>query len=199
MQPSFESAPDAHWLLVKEKWIPIERLIDALVPGEGDVIDKINALNPKLTPDVLSTLHKLRKSRNDLLHNNKPLPDVGLWERTSGLVLRELQEASEGRFGGIDTLSGRQACFQAFAERVYKVRSVVAWGGVIGYVAVFGSILANLAFPVFELYGKVFGGSEKDWYAFSFFALVGLFVSTLLTKKVSDFIIARKAHELELI
>lgn len=199
MQHEISGAPDAHWLLVKEKWIPIEKLMDQLVPGEGDVVDKINALNTKLTPDVLSTLHKLRKSRNDLLHNNKALPDVSLWERTAGLVLRELQEISEGRFGGIDTLSGRQACFQKFEERVWKVRRTVSWIARAGYLVVFGSILANLAFPVFEFYGHVFGGTEKDWYGVSFFAMLALFVSIFLTAKVTDSILMRKAHQLELV
>lgn len=75
------SAPDEHWLLVKNLWLPVENNLELLGASGEDVREKIDSLSPMLGVDITNKLHYLRMERNKLLHENRPLNDAGKWEK----------------------------------------------------------------------------------------------------------------------
>lgn len=86
------SAPDEHWLLVKNLWLPIEKGLDLLGANGEDAREKIDSLAEKLDSALIDQLHYLRMERNALIHKNKALSDSSRWETTAKRVTASIQK-----------------------------------------------------------------------------------------------------------
>lgn len=89
------SAPESHWLVVKNIWVPIEKEIDRLVPDVEKAVDKINALRGMISSEVIKSLHDLRKERNNVIHDDLPLADYDKWKYDASEVLKQLRQTSK--------------------------------------------------------------------------------------------------------
>lgn len=133
------AAPDEHWLLVKNFWLPIENRLDALGAVGEDAREKIDSLNGKLPSAVIDQLHYLRKERNALLHKNRPLDDPGRWEVTAKTALSHIEghvtpnpvssEASPVTRSFERALSGNRSWSETFQLLLWiAVWGAVSWG-----------------------------------------------------------------------
>ena len=94
------NAPDEHWLLVKNLWLPIESALDSLGAVGEDAREKIDSLAGKLGNSLISELHYLRMERNALIHKNKPLVDSDRWKSaaiSSQAAIQSQLDQSEGK------------------------------------------------------------------------------------------------------
>ncbi|HHV69353.1 MAG TPA: DUF4145 domain-containing protein [Ochrobactrum intermedium] len=85
------SAPDRHWLLIKQYWYPIEELLKEACPDTETSQEQIDRLNGRLDASVVRQLHQLRRARNDVIHGNKPLPDALAFENEAVSAAQALQ------------------------------------------------------------------------------------------------------------
>lgn len=90
-------APDAHWLLVKQEWLPIEALLDQLVPLAENTHDRVDSLQGKLDAQCIQDLHTLRLQRNRVLHKNQALGNPLHWRATALRVRRQLETLLRAR------------------------------------------------------------------------------------------------------
>lgn len=75
------AAPKDHYALVGPLWAELEQALhESEVEGET-VDEKINSLRSRLSSEVISGLHYVRKERNALVHREaKPLANPSEWE-----------------------------------------------------------------------------------------------------------------------
>ena len=91
------NAPDAHWLLVKQEWLPIEALLDHLVPFAENTHDRVESLQGRLDSQCIRDLHTLRLQRNRVLHKNEALSNPLQWRATALRVRHELETLHKSR------------------------------------------------------------------------------------------------------
>ncbi len=85
------SAPDRHWLLIKQYWHPIEELLKEASPDIETSQEQIDRLTGRLDASVIQQLHRLRIARNDVIHGNKPLSDALAFENAAISAAQALQ------------------------------------------------------------------------------------------------------------
>lgn len=90
-------APDAHWLLVKQDWLPIEALLEQLVPLAENTHDRVESLQGRLDAQSIRDLHTLRLQRNRVLHKNQSLGNPLQWRDTALRVRRQLEALHRAR------------------------------------------------------------------------------------------------------
>lgn len=91
------NAPDEHWLLVKNLWLPIENTLDKIGAVGDDAREKIDSLAGRLSSSLIDQLHYLRMERNALIHKNKPLSDLTHW-RTTALSVHEAIQQNDAAY-----------------------------------------------------------------------------------------------------
>lgn len=76
-------APLEHWEMVRRDWVPIESLLQQLVPDAENAHQMINRLTHRLYRRILKDLHALRLQRNRVVHTNLAMRDPVSWEPTA--------------------------------------------------------------------------------------------------------------------
>lgn len=119
------NAPDEHWLLVKNLWLPIENGLDTLGAIGEDAREKIDSLAGKLSNSLIDQLHYLRMERNALIHNNRPLGDYKRWETTALSVQETIRSASQQNDGTSVTMPSSSGSFK---DLIVVLLGLAVWG-----------------------------------------------------------------------
>lgn len=90
-------APDSHWILLKREWLPIEFLLNQLVPDAENCCDKIDRLSGSLDAQSIRNLHGLRMQRNRVLHHDQALNHSMHWATTARRVRSDLEALLRAR------------------------------------------------------------------------------------------------------
>lgn len=115
-------APDDHWLLVKNLWLPIEKSINNAGAIGDDINEKIESLAGVIKKSVIDDLHYLRMERNALIHKNKPLQDYKLWQEKAAASILHLRPLAS------ETANPSKSSAETFKNIVYFAISFAAWG-----------------------------------------------------------------------
>lgn len=97
MSPVAGTATDAHWLLVKREWIPIEAALKQLSPLAENARDQIDQLRHELEESIIRDLHVLRMERNRVMHESIALRDAERWEQKALRVRSHLESLVAAR------------------------------------------------------------------------------------------------------
>lgn len=119
------NAPDEHWLLVKNLWLPIEDDLDTLGAIGEDAREKIDSMAGRLNSSIIDQLHYLRMERNALIHNNKPLHDHNLWKKTA-LSVRETIRSASAQGGGAAVTAPLPT--RSFKDLIVMLIWLAIWG-----------------------------------------------------------------------
>lgn len=90
-------APDSHWILLKREWLPIEFLLNQLVPDAENSRDRINRLSGSLDAQCIRNLHVLRVQRNRVLHHDQALNHSMHWAATARRMRNDLESLLRAR------------------------------------------------------------------------------------------------------
>lgn len=72
-------ATDTHWLQIKQDWLPIESILNDLVPYVPNAKEKIDCLAGQLDGQTVRDLHFLRMQRNRSLHEGQAIVNLARW------------------------------------------------------------------------------------------------------------------------
>lgn len=84
-------APDAQWLQVKQDWLPIESILNDLVPGVESAKERIDLLAHRLDSQTVKDLHFLRMQRNRLMHEGHAISNLDRWISAAGDARAKLE------------------------------------------------------------------------------------------------------------
>lgn len=84
-------APDAQWLQVKQDWLPIESILNDLVPGVESAKERIDLLAHRLDSQTVKDLHFLRMQRNRLMHEGHAISNLNRWISAAGDARAKLE------------------------------------------------------------------------------------------------------------
>jgi hypothetical protein len=86
-------APNEHWQLVKDLWMPIENELSLQGAIGKDAVEKIDSMRGRLSATHIDYLHYLRMDRNGVIHSNRAMNNAVLWESRAKECLAALQSA----------------------------------------------------------------------------------------------------------
>lgn len=105
---------DSHWLQIKQDWLPIEAILNDLVPSVQSAKEKIDALSGQLDEQTVRDLHFLRMQRNRLLHEGHAIGNLARWTSAASAAREKLEtlQSQQQAFARTEASGGSSAATQ---------------------------------------------------------------------------------------